>query len=522
MRSLTSRIDTDGRKLTIAHFYFWNIGSDYEKSLQGLYRSLLFQIFSQCPDFISNVWPKQWTQANSAPWLVPKTIEVSERDVAHAFARVIESHDMLKNHCFAFFIDGLDEFQSTVQDDHRDLVKLLCRWAASPSGNIKICVSSREYPVFMDGFSPTLRIRLHDLTRRDMDTYIRDKLAHASAEDSFENLVSLIMNKANGVFLWVALVVKSLREGLENGMSCSDLTQEVDILPEQLESLYRHILTSLGKPARRKAYQTFAMVTELKKYANYRMSLLAYSFFEEYEAGGKFFMKEGNVFPMASLIGNCGKERAQSCSRRLAGWCKGLVELYETPPLKPGKKDGLDNPRVAEWGDWSMELDFAHRSVSDFLESDEVQRDMQLNLKAFDPVDAVLNLIVSDILYDSSKSFHNTPRSGVASTVSMRIMDDYNLIREPFTYINRLRELLAAVKPGDPTILGHTFINCHFFSRGEIVSLCMADFVGGVAGTTEVFQKTNSNRHEPPGTWNHYLSDPLLKLAVVGLDDYPL
>ncbi|KAK7698772.1 hypothetical protein SLS64_012253 [Diaporthe eres] len=278
----------DGRKLTTAGFYFWNIGSDYEKSLQGLYRSLLYQIFSQCPDFIPKVWPAQWAQANSAPWLVPKVIEISEKDVIRAFVGVIEAHDVLKNHCFAFFIDGLDEFQATVQEDHRDLV------------------------------------------RRDMDIYIRDKLAHASTEESFENLVSLIMSKANGVFLWVALVVKSLREWLEDGLSCSDLTQEVDVLPDQLESLYKHILMSLGKSKRRKAYQTFSMVAELKKHGDYRMSLLAYSFLEEYEARVNFFMNKNNVFPMDKLTGDSGKKRAESSSRKLAGWCKGLVEPYKT------------------------------------------------------------------------------------------------------------------------------------------------------------------------------------------------
>lgn len=524
MRPLTSLIDTDGRKLTISHFYFWNIGSDYEKSLQGLYRGLLFQIFSQCPDFISTIWPGKWAQANSAPWIVPKTIEISERDVTQVFARVIESHDVLKNHCFALFIDGLDEFQSTVQDDHRDLVKSLCRWAASPSGNTKICVSSREYPVFMDGFTPTLRIRLHELTRRDMDTYIRDKLAHASTQESFEDLISLIMNKANGVFLWVALVVKSLREGLENGMSCSDLTQDVDILPEQLESLYKHILNSLGKSARRKAYQTFAMVAELKKYGNYRMSLLAYSFFEEYEAGGKFFMRKGNVFPMRSLIGNCGKDRAQSSSRRLAGWCRGLVELYKTPQPEQGQADDeyLDKPLIAEWGDWSMVLDFAHRSVSDFLESDEVQRDMQLNLRSFDPVDAVVNLIVSDILYDTSNSTPNTPRAGVTSTVSLQIMDHYNLIREPFTYINRIRELMAAAKPIYSVTLDNTFIKAHILSNGQMSAMYIAELVGEVTQTSNMSQDTFTNGEEARKTRTRYISDPLHKLAVLGLNDYPL
>lgn len=446
-----------------------------------------------------------------------------------AFESVIKSDDVLQENCFAFFIDGLDEFQSTVQDDHRDLVRLLCQWAASESGNIKICVSSREYPVFMDGFTPTMRIRLHDLTRHDMDTYIRDKIAHASAEESFESLVSSIMNKANGVFLWVALVVKSLREGLENGLSCSDLTREVDILPDQLESLYRHILASLGRSARKKAYQTFAMVRELKK-ENYRMSLLAYSFFEEYEVGTSFFMKEKNDFPIDSLTGDRGKERAQSTSRKLAGWCKGLVEPYQKPiwvqdprDEDPGDeflKDGVQvmgdrSPCIAAWGDWSMELDFAHRSVSDFLESDDVQCDMQLNLARFDPVDAVANLIISDVLFESSTSIYNTSRSGITTTVSLELSRQHDIGREPYAYFRRIRELRAAAEPSD-SMTSRTILNMtHTWGDGRFNFAPWVEFLGKSTTTSEDLSK-------PPNIKRHYFSDPLHSLTMIGLCDYPL
>lgn len=509
--------------MTIANFYFWNIGSDYEKSLQGLYTSLLYQIFSHCPDFISKVWPSHWAQASSAPWLVPKVIEVSDKDVIQAFARVIDSHDALKGHCFAFFIDGLDEFQSTVRDDHRDLVKLLCQWAANPSGNIKICVSSREYPVFMDGFKQTLRIRFHDLTKRDMDTYIRDKLAHASAEEGFETLVSSIMNKADGVFLWVALVVKSLREGLENGMTCSDLTQEVDVLPEQLESLYKHILASLGKSARRKAYQTFAMVMELKKHENYRMSILAYSFFEEYEAGANFFMKKGNHFPMANLTGQCGKERAQSSSRRLAGWCKGLVETYTTPMMDITLPPS-DRRCIMAWENWSMELDFAHRSVLDFLESDEVQCDMQLNLRRFDHVDAVRNLIVSDILYDNATSLGNTSRSGITTSVLMKIIEHYDMGREPYPQLSRIGELLAAGESSEPTTSYTSFVlvSSEGDGSGRYGFFHVAECMRQATQSAETSDETPSQEVNTSTKSYRYISDPLHRWAFLGLCDYAL
>lgn len=509
--------------MTIANFYFWNIGSDYEKSLRGLYTSLLYQIFRQCPELIPKVWPAHWAQAHSAPWIISRTIDITNKDINEAFISVINSHEVLERHCFAFFIDGLDEFQSTVQHDQRDLVKLLCHWAASESGNIKICVSSREYPVFMDGFTSTLRIRFHDLTRRDMDIYIRDKLRHASSEDSFETLVSLIMNKANGVFLWVALVVKSLREGLEDGLSCLDLMQEVDILPEQLESLYKHILTSMGKSKRKKAYQTFSMVSELKKQNNYRMSLLAYSFLEDYEAGESFFMNGNNLFPMNRLTGDHGKKRAESSSRRLAGWCKGLVEPYERQVFAPALED--QSPCVTAWEDWEMELDFAHRSVSDFLSSEEVQRDMELNLKGFNHVDAVLNLIVSDILYENGTSIYNTSRSGITSTVLLDIMDSYGLIQEPYTFLQRFRELLAVGKTKERMSANTLFYLPVSQLAGRFGYYAVVNWAGYISETPETVAKTvdmSSDGRQRVDKKRHFISDPLQVLMVLGRCHYPL
>lgn len=442
-----------------------------------------------------------------------------------AFSKVIESHDMLQSHCFAFFIDGLDEFQSTMQDDHRDLVKLLCKWAASPTGNIKICVSSREYPVFMDGFTPNLRIRFHDLTRRDMDTYIRDKLAHANAEESFEGLVSLIMNKADGVFLWVALVVRSLREGLENGLSCFDLTREVDVLPEQLERLYKHILMSLGKSARMKAYQTFAMVAELKKHESYRMSLLAYSFFEEYETGKNFFMKNEKPFPMSSLTGTSGKGRAKSSSRKLAGWCKGLVELYKRELWENDPSGETPCQCIAAWEDWAMELDFAHRSISDFLESDDVRRQMQLSLSHFDPVDAVLNLIVSDTLYENSTSIYNTSRPAVTTAVVLKIMDHYDLAREPHTYLQRFRELMAVGKKKEPVRSNIDFLVPVFQGDGRVSFGLEIRSVGQrpkIVETPDEMDETSSDEGNALDTRSCYISDPFHRLDFLGSYDYIL
>ena len=43
------------RPLTIAQFFFWNSGSTLQRSLEGLIRTLLYQILTQQPDLISMV-----------------------------------------------------------------------------------------------------------------------------------------------------------------------------------------------------------------------------------------------------------------------------------------------------------------------------------------------------------------------------------------------------------------------------------------------------------------------------------
>ena len=48
--------------------------------------------------------------------------------------------------------------------------------------------------------------------------------------------------------------------------SISALEQEIDPIPEELEGLFEFLLQSIGKPARKKAYQMFGMLLKLQLY----------------------------------------------------------------------------------------------------------------------------------------------------------------------------------------------------------------------------------------------------------------
>lgn len=49
------------KKLVFAHFYFWKSSKDqWQMTLHGLYSSILYEILSQCPDLMCDLFPRQW------------------------------------------------------------------------------------------------------------------------------------------------------------------------------------------------------------------------------------------------------------------------------------------------------------------------------------------------------------------------------------------------------------------------------------------------------------------------------
>ncbi|KAL2041698.1 hypothetical protein N7G274_005482 [Stereocaulon virgatum] len=127
----------------------------------------------------------------------------------------------MKRHRVYFFIDGLDEFSGN-QDD---LVALFERDIQNV--NIKVCLSSRPSCVFEDAFGSIKKLRLQDLTEKDLQNYVSDtvyavnqaRLLVSKQPWQFSNQLSSLVENAQGVFLWVELAVKDQIEGLKSGDS---------------------------------------------------------------------------------------------------------------------------------------------------------------------------------------------------------------------------------------------------------------------------------------------------------------
>ncbi|KAL8321820.1 hypothetical protein RB593_004074 [Gaeumannomyces tritici] len=358
-------------------YYFWSAGTRLEKSVEGLFRSLLFDVLVHDPDLIPLLFPQRWatlTAARRGPrrrTLVDETWTMKE--LSDAFRLLSKAPESRR---FCFFIDGLDEYSG----DHLELLEVLDSMKASQ--NIKLCVSSRPWNVFEDklGRESSTKLYLHELTRPDIAKYVKSTLNNDGnwAMESKNNtrytvLVEEISDKAQGVFLWVVLVVRSIREGLSNGDSLRMLEGRLKTIPQELGPFFLHILNSIPIIYRVQMALFFRVALDTSA----KLTLMHYSFLHDcYEEDRFAFRVLSEPLDKYDIFDRHCKMR-----RRLNARCKGLLEIH----LDPAERRQYLAHRVT----------FLHRTVRDFLREEEMMAYLQDTLGDYPTNTAVLNAYIA-------------------------------------------------------------------------------------------------------------------------------
>jgi hypothetical protein len=231
--------------LICTSYYAWVAGSDLQKSCQGLMRTILYRILTENPSWIPEIAPRRWL-------LLLTLRDIYELPSWHDW-EIEESFETLLMKCgtsarLALFIDGLDEFDSPPLKVLELIQKINSR------DGIKICVASRQWTEFNDAFHESPCLRMQDLTATDMAHFVDAKLEGNRGflelkrifPTEATQLVTDVVAKAEGVFLWVSIVVRSLLAALTEGDGLSDLRTIVDQLPSDIALLYDAIWARIG------------------------------------------------------------------------------------------------------------------------------------------------------------------------------------------------------------------------------------------------------------------------------------
>lgn len=342
-----------GSRLTVTGYYFWLAGSEMGKSQEGLLRRLLFDILQSHPDWIPILMPRRWDKLIIDRFAHPDFRLADDRWTLSELLEAISRLDRVvacpsSSAKICIFIDGLDEYYG----DHLELICTI-RTIAKVNG-IKLCVSSRPWNCFEDAFGTAAanKLYLQDLTRDDIASYARDKLLQLQAlyfgkldsHHIIEELVSEIVLRAQGVFLWVFLVVRSLRDGIVNGDPLSLLQARLRELPTDLEAFFERIIKSVDKVYRRRMAHTFQVAMNAPP-----LPLLLYSFLDEEH--DRIPLPHG--LPYDDIRHAVATIEEDRMCRSLNGRYKGLLETAGEPGCKT--------------------VSFLHRTIRDFLAT----RDMQ-------------------------------------------------------------------------------------------------------------------------------------------------
>ncbi|KAI1195548.1 hypothetical protein F5X97DRAFT_345595 [Nemania serpens] len=246
------------QELLYAAFFFWAAGNDEQKSLTGLYRSILFAILRQNTSLIPEIFSEHCEDGKFTPLALdyltrPAVIE-------KAFKTLLRKAT-IGGYRICLFIDGLDEFESTDDAAYWDLADQLSNWADGSGGDVKLCVSSRPYKQFLDTFDPSrhsdrTQIHLHLLNKPDIESHCRTTLIETARnfpnisgqiEASSEYLVKKISNRSDGVFLWAVLVVRIIISEARRGGSHDQLKQKLKETPRDMDNLYAKMRGSLNR-----------------------------------------------------------------------------------------------------------------------------------------------------------------------------------------------------------------------------------------------------------------------------------
>ncbi|KAL8840487.1 MAG: hypothetical protein Q9176_003813 [Flavoplaca citrina] len=353
--------------LIIATFFFKNLGSELQKSTTGLLRSLIWQLVRHWPKMIHLVlkrYKEATGQLQESPplMIIPTWTEKRLLQILNDFADEKPSTVTL-----CVFIDGLDEYVGD-QDTLLHIISLL-----SSVGGCKVCVSSRPDQKFRSEFQGYPQCRVQDLNQKDIEKMVTDKLKPCleknkpNETEAIEYLLHILIDKAEGVFLWLGMMIKDLSRASRHGNTISELHQRLETTPNTMNGLYRRILRSLDKMYLDYALKTFQIMVAaqyLRRRFHLPLTLLDFACMDE-TSWLRVEQFDRPYFGSSTFQSKCRELHTRLYSR-----CGNLIDIKDDD----NKTNKTNKTNKAILVRHAQTVNFIHRTAVEFLKDEYVNR----------------------------------------------------------------------------------------------------------------------------------------------------
>lgn len=287
------------RDWLISGFFFYDRGSEIQKSTRGLLFQLLHSLLTKRPELARYVLPiyvdevsikrpnpdgpevlDEWNLARLNPYseaaIAEERIRWTVDRLQAAHLAIIRQTTLPLNLCL--FVDALDEHTGS----HIEMLRLLDTLVASSDPEtvqVKLILASRPETQFLDWLQDHPGFRIHDHTASDIKLYARGRVRTELSQrhimektELIEVVLGRISSLAQGVFIWVRLVMDELTQGIQEGDNVEELNDILEDIPVELEDIYTRAVLRMA--ARRKPEKMKARCT-YEAYAMYQIALCA-------------------------------------------------------------------------------------------------------------------------------------------------------------------------------------------------------------------------------------------------------
>lgn len=214
-----------GSQSLVISFFFNARGEKLERSVTGMYRSLLLQLLRSCPH-LQAVLDDSGLLSDYGDFCPPLNI------LKDQFRNAVAA---LGDRALFCFIDALDECDEQQVLDMVHYYEELAEHAMDKVVSLRICFSSRHYPYIIIRRGVRLTLEDQDGHSQDLQKYVASRLRTEDAA-----LREELLAKSGGVFLWVVLVVDILNKELSRGGLA--LKKRLAELPSGLSELFKDLL----------------------------------------------------------------------------------------------------------------------------------------------------------------------------------------------------------------------------------------------------------------------------------------
>lgn len=214
----------------VISFFFNARGEALEKSLEGLYRSLIYQLLTQIPRLQHHLRTARNGTPRPQNWSLESLKSIFAEAVMH-----------LEQDRLTCLIDALDECPEAEIREMIGFFEELGESAADKRIELRVCFSSRHYPHVSMGKCQDMLLDGQPGHDEDITKYVKSKLKVRNGKTG-DDLRQAVQAKAQGVFLWVVLVVSILNKESDHGSNNTRLRRCLDQIPSELHKLFEDIL----------------------------------------------------------------------------------------------------------------------------------------------------------------------------------------------------------------------------------------------------------------------------------------